>query len=92
MGDREQPRQRAAALGPVARKRGERRGECLRRQVCRQLAVACAAQEEGEDGIHPPAVEEPERLGVASPCHEQRLIVTIVISAHDYYIVAVGRL
>jgi hypothetical protein len=92
VGDREQPRKRATALRSIARKRRERSRECLRREVRRELAVAGAAQEEGEDSVHPPAVEEPKCLRVVAASNEQRLISGIIIDTHDYYIVNASNL
>lgn len=93
MRDREQPcKRRAVSLRSVAGKRGERRCEGLRGQVCRKLAVACAPQEEREHGVDAPAVEDPERLRVALACHEQLLIGTFIVGAHDHYIVHAGDL
>jgi hypothetical protein len=90
--NREQPRQRRAALGAVTRQGGQRRRERLRRQIAGELAVARAPQEKGEYGVHAPCVEQPKRLRVAPARHKKRLISTIVIYAHNQYIVWAGSL
>jgi hypothetical protein len=42
--------------------------------------------------LHPAAVEEPERLGVSPRRHEQFLIGTIVVEAHNHYIANAANL
>jgi hypothetical protein len=79
-------------LRSIARKRRERSGECLRREVRRELTVAGATQEEGQDSVDPPAVEEPKCLRVVPARHEQRLISGIIIGPHDHYIVNASNL
>ena len=90
--DREQPRERRAPLRAVTRQGGERRGKRLRGQVSGELAVAGAPQEEGEHGVHAPPVEEPKRLRVAPARDKQRLISTVIVDAHNQYIVKAGNL
>jgi hypothetical protein len=58
----------------------------------RPALVAGAAQEEGEDSVHPPAVEEPKCLRFVAARNEQRLISGIIIDTHDYYIVNASNL
>ena len=90
--DREQPRERRAALRAVTRQGGQRRGERLRGQVGGELTVARAPQEEREHRVHAPSVEEPERLRIAPARNEQRLIGMVILDAHDHYIVNAGGL
>src|SRR5271167_1238033 len=90
--DREQPRERRAPLRAIARQGGQRRGERLRGQVSGELAVARAPPKEGEHGVHAPSVEEPKRLGVTPARNKKRLVSTVIIDAHNHYIVKAGSL
>jgi hypothetical protein len=85
--DREQPGKRATSVRSKARKRRKRCREGLSRQIGRELAVACASQEEREDSVYPPAIKEPKRLRLTSARDEQRLVSPIIIDAHNDYIV-----
>ena len=81
-GDPVQPRHRRPALGPVAVRAVQRRGERLRGQVGGELRVARAAREVREQRLDVAAVEDRERLGLRAGGGEQVVVGAFVHQLH----------